>query len=60
MAHGEVRQVFYTNKTIVRHIGLLSQTWAQRVIPDVAFLIPIFVAMSTFGSANGSMFAGGR
>jgi len=35
-------------------------TWANRVIPNAAWLIPIFVALSTFGTGNGSLFSGGR
>jgi len=35
-------------------------TWANRVMPAAAWLIPIFVALSTFGTGNGSLFSGGR
>lgn len=38
----------------------VAVTWAQRVIPQAAWIIPIFVAMSTFGTGNGSLFSGGR
>lgn len=38
----------------------VALTWANRVIPSVAWLIPIFVALSTFGTGNGSLFSGGR
>jgi L-type amino acid transporter 9 len=42
------------------HSPAVAITWAERVIPNAAWLIPIFVAMSTFGSGNGSLFATGR
>jgi len=35
-------------------------TWAEAVIGPAAWLIPLAVAMSTFGAANGSLFASGR
>ncbi|XP_065569916.1 b(0,+)-type amino acid transporter 1-like isoform X12 [Artemia franciscana] len=34
--------------------------WGFRVLGPVAFLIPLAVAMSTFGAANGSQFTAGR
>ncbi|CAI9735029.1 (0,+)-type amino acid transporter 1-like isoform X1 [Octopus vulgaris] len=34
--------------------------WADRVLGVAAIIIPISVAMSTFGAANGSCFTGGR
>ncbi|XP_062591735.1 b(0,+)-type amino acid transporter 1-like isoform X2 [Saccostrea cucullata] len=38
----------------------VAATWGDRVLGGAAVLIPIFVAMSTFGAANGSCFTGGR
>lgn len=38
----------------------VAVTWAETVIPKAAWIIPIFVAMSTFGTGNGSLFSGGR
>ncbi|ELU11396.1 hypothetical protein CAPTEDRAFT_194364 [Capitella teleta] len=38
----------------------VAVTWGEKVIPDVAWIIPVFVALSTFGAANGSMFSAGR
>ncbi|XP_013381452.1 b(0,+)-type amino acid transporter 1 isoform X3 [Lingula anatina] len=38
----------------------VAVTWADRVIGPAAIIIPISVAMSTFGAANGTAFTGGR
>ncbi|CAD5111508.1 DgyrCDS814 [Dimorphilus gyrociliatus] len=38
----------------------VAVTWAEAVIRPVKWLIPIFVALSTFGSANGIMFGTSR
>ncbi|KAG8178907.1 hypothetical protein JTE90_017604 [Oedothorax gibbosus] len=38
----------------------VAVTWAHRVLGGVSFIIPIAVALSSFGAGNGSCFAGGR
>ncbi|XP_021352770.1 b(0,+)-type amino acid transporter 1-like isoform X1 [Mizuhopecten yessoensis] len=38
----------------------VATTWGERVLGGFAMLIPISVAFSTFGAANGSCFTGGR
>lgn len=38
----------------------VAVTWAGRVIPSVSMIIPICVAFSTFGSANGNIFCSSR
>ena len=38
----------------------LPQTFAERALGPMAFIIPIFVCLSTFGSTNGNLFASGR
>ncbi|OCT74853.1 solute carrier family 7 member 13 [Xenopus laevis] len=48
-----------TPKEIVSSAAV-SITWADRVIPTVAWIIPVSVAISIFGSLNGGMFMLGR
>ena len=38
----------------------LFQTWGDRMLGLVASIMPIFVAISCFGAANGCLFASGR
>ncbi|KAL5021728.1 hypothetical protein ScPMuIL_000883 [Solemya velum] len=38
----------------------VAATWGDRVLGSAAMIIPISVAFSTFGAANGSCFTGGR
>ncbi|XP_075603205.1 solute carrier family 7 member 13 isoform X2 [Balearica regulorum gibbericeps] len=38
----------------------VAVTWADRVIPSVAWIIPVSVAVSIFGALNSSMFTLGR
>ncbi|KAE8599128.1 hypothetical protein XENTR_v10017073, partial [Xenopus tropicalis] len=48
-----------TPKEIVSSAAV-SVTWAVRVIPTVAWIIPVSVAISIFGSLNGDVFMLGR
>ncbi|XP_002941804.3 b(0,+)-type amino acid transporter 1 [Xenopus tropicalis] len=48
-----------TPKEIVSSAAV-SVTWADRVIPMVAWIIPVSVAISIFGALNGGMFMLGR
>ncbi|NWU28531.1 S7A13 protein, partial [Dyaphorophyia castanea] len=48
-----------TPKEIVSSVAV-AVTWADRVIPSVAWIIPLSVAISIFGALNSSMFALGR
>ncbi|KYO48900.1 hypothetical protein Y1Q_0020246 [Alligator mississippiensis] len=40
--------------------GAVAVTWGNKVLGSWAWLISLAVAMSTFGSANGTFFSGGR
>ncbi|NXN93037.1 S7A13 protein, partial [Rhinopomastus cyanomelas] len=46
-------------KEIVSSVAV-AVTWADRVIPSVAWIIPLSVAISIFGALNSSMFTLGR
>ncbi|NXI41238.1 S7A13 protein, partial [Galbula dea] len=48
-----------TPKEIVSSVAV-AVTWADRVIPSVAWIIPLSVAISIFGALNSSMFTLGR
>ncbi|XP_039551569.1 solute carrier family 7 member 13 isoform X2 [Passer montanus] len=48
-----------TPKEIVSSVAV-AVTWADRVIPSVAWIIPLSVAVSIFGALNCSMFTLGR
>ncbi|KFP69717.1 Solute carrier family 7 member 13, partial [Acanthisitta chloris] len=48
-----------TPKEIVSSVAV-AVTWADRVIPSVAWIIPLSVAVSIFGALNSSVFALGR
>ncbi|NXM95207.1 S7A13 protein, partial [Sylvia borin] len=48
-----------TPKEIVSSVAV-AVTWADQVIPSVAWIIPLSVAVSIFGALNSSMFTLGR
>ncbi|NXM41905.1 S7A13 protein, partial [Gymnorhina tibicen] len=48
-----------TPKEIVSSVAV-AVTWADRVIPSVAWIVPLSVAVSIFGALNSSVFALGR
>ncbi|NWZ74964.1 S7A13 protein, partial [Poecile atricapillus] len=48
-----------TPKEIVSSVAV-AVTWADRVIPSIAWIIPLSVAVSIFGALNSSMFTLGR
>ncbi|XP_066482597.1 solute carrier family 7 member 13 [Tiliqua scincoides] len=48
-----------TPKEVVSSVAV-AVTWADRVIPSVAWMIPASVAVSIFGALNSSMFTLGR
>lgn len=39
---------------------VLAQTFGDRVFHPLSWIVPLFVAFSTFGAANGSCFTAGR
>ncbi|KAK5624215.1 hypothetical protein CRENBAI_000033 [Crenichthys baileyi] len=47
-------------RTILSKAKSNMTTFGDRVLYPVAWLVPLFVAFSTFGSANGSCFTAGR
>uniref|UniRef100_A0A8C6Z9D3 b(0,+)-type amino acid transporter 1 n=1 Tax=Nothoprocta perdicaria TaxID=30464 RepID=A0A8C6Z9D3_NOTPE len=40
--------------------GAVAVTWGDKVLGSWAWLISLFVVLSTFGSSNGTFFSGGR
>merc|ERR1711990_1314309 len=53
---------FYTTLSVPEVLGseAVAVTFAERMFGPVAFLIPIFVAMSTFGGVNGILLTSSR
>lgn len=45
----------YLTKSLVT-----SQTFGDRVLYPLSWIVPLFVVFSTFGAANGSCFTAGR
>uniref|UniRef100_A0A663MYM6 Solute carrier family 7 member 13 n=1 Tax=Athene cunicularia TaxID=194338 RepID=A0A663MYM6_ATHCN len=50
---------YLTSVSNSEHVAV-AVTWADRVIPSVAWIIPLSVAVSIFGALNSSMFTLGR
>ena len=53
---------FYTTLSVPEVLGseAVAVTFAERMYGNFAFLIPIFVAMSTFGGVNGILLTSSR
>ena len=53
---------FYTTLSVPEVLGseAVAVTFAERVFGYFAFLVPIFVAMSTFGGVNGILLTSSR
>jgi len=53
---------FYTTLSVPEVLGseAVAVTFAERVYGRFAFMIPVFVAMSTFGGVNGILFTSSR
>jgi len=39
---------------------IFIQEWGEAVLGSAGFIMPLFVLCSTFGAANGTLFAGVR
>lgn len=48
------------SKEMLLESTAVAATWGDTVLGAAAFVIPLSVALSTFGAANGACFAGGR
>ncbi|XP_036604161.1 b(0,+)-type amino acid transporter 1-like [Trichosurus vulpecula] len=44
----------------IRDSSALAVTWGNQILGDWAWLVPVSVALSTFGSVNGAFFSGSR
>ncbi|XP_072504123.1 b(0,+)-type amino acid transporter 1-like isoform X2 [Notamacropus eugenii] len=44
----------------IRDSSALAITWGNQILGDWAWLVPVSVALSTFGSVNGAFFSGSR
>lgn len=42
------------------HFNPISQTFGDRILYPASWIVPLFVAFSTIGSANGTCFTAGR
>ena len=47
-------------KTFILIHSLFLQTFGNRILGMFSWIMPLSVAISTFGSANGTIFAAGR